>query len=62
MRRAVCERGNGTPWGYDVFGELTSREHHCFGIDMPEFPFEMQNRIRAVFYRPIQRDLAEATD
>jgi hypothetical protein len=36
--------------------------YHAAVIVMPEFPFEMQNRIRAVFYRPIQRDLAEATD
>ena len=36
--------------------------YHAAVIVMPEFPFEMQNRIRSVFYRPIQRDLAEATD
>ena len=36
--------------------------YHAAVIVMPEFPFEAQNRIRAVFYRPIQRDLAEATD
>ena len=35
--------------------------YHAAVIIMPEFPFEAQNRIRAVFYRPIQRDLAEAT-
>ena len=31
-------------------------------IVMPEFPFEPENRIRAVYYRPIQRELAEAMD
>lgn len=36
--------------------------YHAAVIVMPEFPFEPQNRIRAVFYRPIQRELAEATD
>jgi hypothetical protein len=36
--------------------------YHAAVIVMPEFPFEMQNRIRAVFYRSIQCDLAEATD
>jgi hypothetical protein len=36
--------------------------YHAAVIVMPEFPFELQNRIRAVFYRSIQRDLAEATD
>ena len=36
--------------------------YHAAVIVMPEFPFETQNRIRAVFYRPIQRDLSEATD
>ena len=36
--------------------------YHAAVIVMPQFPFEMQNRIRAVFYRPIQRDLAETTD
>jgi hypothetical protein len=36
--------------------------YHAAVIVMPEFPFEMQNRIRAVLYRSIQRDLAEATD
>jgi hypothetical protein len=36
--------------------------YHAAVIVMPEFPFETQNRIRAVFYRPIQRELAEATD
>ena len=36
--------------------------YHAGIIDLPEFPFEAQNRIRAVFYRPIQRDLAETTD
>ncbi len=36
--------------------------YHAAVIVLPEFPFEMQNRIRAVLYRPIQRDLAEATD
>jgi hypothetical protein len=36
--------------------------YHAAVIVMPEFPFELQNRIRAVFYRPIQRDLAETTD
>lgn len=36
--------------------------YHAAVIVMPEFPFEIQNRIRAVFYRSIQRDLAEATD
>jgi hypothetical protein len=35
--------------------------YHAAVIVMPEFPFEAQSRIRAVFYRPIQRDLAEAT-
>lgn len=39
-----------------------SLPYHAAVIVMPEFPFEMQNRIRAVFYRPIQRELAEATD
>ena len=33
--------------------------YHAAVIVMPEFPFETQNRIRAVFYRPIQRELAE---
>jgi hypothetical protein len=28
-------------------------------IVMPEFPFARENRIRAVFYRPIQRDLED---
>ncbi len=36
--------------------------YHAAVIVMPEFPFETQNRIRAVLYRPIQRELAEATD
>jgi hypothetical protein len=36
--------------------------YHAAVIIMPEFPFEAQNRIRAVFYRPIQRDLADTTD
>lgn len=36
--------------------------YHAAVIVMPEFPFEMQNRIRAVFYRSIQPDLAEATN
>ena len=36
--------------------------YHAAVIVMPEFPFEMQNRIRAVFHRSIQRDLAETTD
>jgi hypothetical protein len=36
--------------------------YHAAVIVMPEFPFQMENRIRAVFYRPIQQELAEATD
>jgi hypothetical protein len=36
--------------------------YHAAVIVIPEFPFDMQNRIRAVFYRSIQPDLAEATD
>ena len=36
--------------------------YHAAVIVMPEYPFEMQNRIRAVFYRPIQRELSETTD
>lgn len=36
--------------------------YHAAVIVMPEFPFDMQNRVRAVFYRSIQPDLAEATD
>jgi hypothetical protein len=36
--------------------------YHAAVIVLPEFPFEIQNRIRAVFYQPIQRELAEATD
>jgi hypothetical protein len=36
--------------------------YHAAVIVLPEFPFETQNRIRAVYYRPIQRELAEATD
>jgi len=36
--------------------------YHAAVIVMPEFPFQIQNRIRAVFYRSIQRALAEATD
>lgn len=36
--------------------------YHAAVIVMPEFPFETDNRIRAVFYRPIQSKLAEATD
>ena len=36
--------------------------YHAAVIVMPEFPFDMQNRIRAVFYRSIQPDLAETTD
>lgn len=35
--------------------------YHAAVIVMPEFPFDMRNRIRAVFYRSIQPDLAEAT-
>jgi hypothetical protein len=35
--------------------------YHAAVIVMPEFPFEKQNRIRAIFYRPIQPELAEAT-
>lgn len=35
--------------------------YHAAVIVMPEFPFEMQSRIRAVYYREIQRELAEAT-
>lgn len=31
-------------------------------IVMPEFPFQLQNRIRAVFYRPIQHNLAAEMD
>lgn len=31
-------------------------------IVMPEFPFQLQNRIRAVFYRPFQRKMAEEID
>jgi hypothetical protein len=46
--------------------EIVSYEYdlpyHAAVIVMPEFPFEPENRIRAVFYRPIQRELAEATD
>jgi hypothetical protein len=34
--------------------------YHAAAIVMPEYPFEPQNRIRAVFYRPLQRDLAES--
>jgi hypothetical protein len=36
--------------------------YHAAVIVMPEFPFDMQNRIRAVFYRSIQPDFAEATE
>jgi hypothetical protein len=36
--------------------------YHAAVIVMPEFPFEKANRIRSVFYRPIQPDLAEATE
>lgn len=36
--------------------------YHAAVIVVPEFPFDIQNRIRAVFYRSIQADLAEATD
>jgi hypothetical protein len=36
--------------------------YHAAVIVMPEFPFEQKSRIRAVFYRPIQQELAEATD
>jgi hypothetical protein len=34
--------------------------YHAAVIVMPEYPFEPHNRIRAVFYRPLQRDLAES--
>lgn len=34
--------------------------YHAAAIVMPEYPFEPQNRIRAVFYRQLQRDLAES--
>ena len=34
--------------------------YHAAAIVMPEYPFEPQNRIRAVFYRPLQCDLAES--
>jgi hypothetical protein len=30
--------------------------YHAAVIVLPEFPFEIQNRIRAVFYQPIQRE------
>lgn len=36
--------------------------YHAAVIVMPEFPFEQQSRIRAVFYRPIQSELAGTTD
>ena|GEM_PF-3378549 len=36
--------------------------YHAAVIVMPEFPFEPESRIRAVFYRPIQQELAEATE
>ena len=36
--------------------------YHAAVIVMPEFPFELQSRIRAVFYRPIQGELAETTE
>ena len=36
--------------------------YHAAVIVMPEFPFESQSRIRSVFYRPIQPELAEATE
>jgi hypothetical protein len=36
--------------------------YHAAVIVMPEFPFEPPNRIRAVYYRPIQRELAAELD
>jgi len=34
--------------------------YHAAVIVMPEYPFEPENRIRSVFYRPMQRELAES--
>jgi hypothetical protein len=36
--------------------------YHAAAIVMPEYPFEPQNRIRAVFYRPLQVDLSHAVE
>ncbi len=36
--------------------------YHAAVIIIPEFPFEPQSRIRAVFFRQIQPDLAATTD
>ena len=36
--------------------------YHAAVIVMPEFPFQIENRIRAILYRPIQTELAKATD
>jgi hypothetical protein len=48
---------------FDGAAILTFEYHlpyHAAVIVMPEYPFEPQNRIRAVFYRPLQRNLAES--
>jgi hypothetical protein len=34
--------------------------YHAAIVIMPEYPFEPMSRIRAVFYRPLKQDLAEA--
>jgi len=34
--------------------------YHAAVVVMPEYPFAPENRIRAVFYRPVQRELAES--
>jgi hypothetical protein len=34
--------------------------YHAAVVAMPEYPFAPENRIRAVFYRPVQRELAES--
>jgi hypothetical protein len=33
--------------------------YHAAVVVMPEYPFQQENMIRAVFYRPMQRELAE---
>jgi hypothetical protein len=36
--------------------------YNAAAIVMPEYPFEPQNRIRAVFYRPLQVDLSQVIE